>query len=229
MSHYSGGRHLPAVARVLRTISTVSGRSFVMVVEGIDGSGKSTLARNLRKTLARDADLGVNVLEGDDRAVRKLYKILIAAPQTFPTTLQSVYLALADYASVIPTCEALPVAHVRILHRYTLSALTDAVALGMDFSYVRSLALPFPTPDITIFLDIDPHESQRRKLDDISLAESGGPYFRRKDESTRRSIRAIPKSGRRGVQKILRHWSRLRHRNRIGCESLTRESATLCS
>ncbi|MGH0002602.1 hypothetical protein ACQU0X_21225 [Pseudovibrio ascidiaceicola] len=75
-----------------------------------------------------------------------------------------------------------------LLHRFALSAFSDALALGMCPEKVFSLAHLFDDVDLVVWVDTPVELALCRKDGSISEAEAGGPYFRRESETLDQSF-----------------------------------------
>ncbi|MFD7511413.1 dTMP kinase [Streptomyces sp. NPDC059853] len=158
----------------------------IVVLEGADGSGKSFQAGEVAQQLR---DSGMRVVEPTKdprRRLRKIYKELISGSSDFPSPETSLLLGLSDYADALHRFRTAP-ADVMLCERYCYSAIADAIALGLDREKASQLTNLFPTPAITLFIDIEAGIAFQRK-GECSLAEAGGPEFSREYPTLRESF-----------------------------------------
>lgn len=143
--------------------------------EGIDGSGKSTQASLLAQHLNTDG-LRTLLIDKDTRPIKQLQRQLISSTDSFPTPLTSLFLTLGDVAYVLEQYlePREREGSVVISHRYCYSAMTDALAQGMEPEQVRFISRLFRRPDVLVWINTDPEVALVRK-GSVSLGEAGGP------------------------------------------------------
>ena len=145
--------------------------------EGLDGSGKTTQARRLTAYLAR---LGVPVVHtrqpGGTPVGRGIRRLLLRPPGTAVEPLAELLLMMADRAQHVAEVvrPALAAGRVVVCERFSdASVAYQAFGLGLDRAVVERLnrlATGGLSPDLTILLDLSPHQrlgSRRRPADAI--------------------------------------------------------------
>jgi len=141
--------------------------SLFIVVEGMDGSGKTGITRQLRATLAQT--LGENValtFEPHDPSAAGIF-IRDALTKRIKATPLSLALAFAlnraDHnARVINPFLDSDKPRIMISDRYTLSSLVYQSTGGLTMEDVYHLNHWARTPDLTIFLNVSPHNCYAR-------------------------------------------------------------------
>jgi len=149
----------------------------LVVFEGIDGSGKSEQLVRLKAWLS-ECGMQVAVPASEPSRIRRFYRELISREEEFPSALTSTLISLGDYADLVSAWERSAAGGVTVLHRYIYSAVSDAVALGLQLGPLLEVAATFPKPSVTIWIDTPEALALARKRT-ISLAEAGGPEFLR--------------------------------------------------
>jgi dTMP kinase len=150
-------------------MSTIE-RGLFLTFEGIDGAGKSTQMRRLVERLRQCGREVVETVEpGASRIARQIRQILLDpsnAEMSPKAELLLYFAARAQNASELIR-PALSRGAIVISDRFTDSTLAyqgHARALGEELvRALHEIACPGLTPDLTIFLDIDPAVSAQRR------------------------------------------------------------------
>lgn len=147
----------------------------LIALEGIDGCGKSIQAARLRDRLESLGHATVTLREpGDSEYGQQLRGIFAGAPEVSPQ--EEVRLFLEDRRidvrdNILP---ALAAGKIVIMDRYYLSSVVYQGCLGLDPGEIQAANEAIaPHPDLTLILDIDPAEAERR----IHAARGGGDSF----------------------------------------------------
>lgn len=145
-------------------------RGLFISFEGIDGAGKSTQIRRLVDRLRLGGREVVETVEpGASRIARQIRQILLdpANPEMSPTAELLLYFAARAQNASELIRPALSRGAIVISDRFTDSTIAyQGYARGLGESLVRQLheiACPNLTPQLTIFLDIDPALSAQRR------------------------------------------------------------------
>ncbi|MFF8373473.1 dTMP kinase [Streptomyces lydicus] len=177
-----------------------SSAPFVVVLEGLDGSGKSSQARILASALEDQGWRVEQPTRDPKRPLRRTYKELIANAEGFPSPRTSLLLGLSDYSYAIEQ-HAGSAVDLLLYERYCYSTLADGMALGIDPALAMPMAALFPRPDLTIFIDVDPRVALERK-GECTLAEAGGPDFRRQHATLEAAFVAYQSAVRAAYQQL---------------------------
>lgn len=147
----------------------------LIALEGIDGCGKSIQAARLRDRLESLGHATVTLREpGDSKYGQQLRGIFAGAREVSPQ--EEVRLFLEDRRidvrdNILP---ALAAGKIVIMDRYYLSSVVYQGCLGLDPGEIQAANEAIaPHPDLTLILDIDPAEAERR----IHAARGGGDSF----------------------------------------------------
>ena len=142
-------------------------KNLFITVEGIDGSGKSTQAKLIAKWLQEFSGIEtVNTFEPGDWSGGKKLRDLILHDDNF-NDFSELFLFLADRAGHLKNLilPALNSGKNIICERYNDSSLAyQSGGNGLNFIQVKNIinACNFPTPDLTVFLDINPDLAFKR-------------------------------------------------------------------
>lgn len=137
-----------------------------VVLEGIDGSGKSTQVQAVVERLRRDLISGQAVNSVKFPVYESPTGALIQ--RMLQTGLKS-HDSCVLFQSLMATnrYEFMAQYHVPnsllICDRYTLSGLVYGLTQGLDRDWLLAINSHLPDPDLTIFLDVTPEESFRRR------------------------------------------------------------------
>ncbi len=147
----------------------------LIALEGIDGCGKSIQAARLRDRLESLGHSTVTLREpGDSEYGQQLRGIFAGSREVSPQ--EEVRLFLEDRRidvrdNILP---ALAAGKIVIMDRYYLSSVVYQGCLGLDPGEIQAANEAIaPRPDLTLILDIDPTEAERR----IHAARGGGDSF----------------------------------------------------
>lgn len=139
-----------------------------VALEGVDGSGKSTLARYLSDALTKIGAPHTLTREPGGTNLGKHARELLLDPAHAPTPTTELLLYAADRAQHVETVikPALQRGHTVITDRYTGSTIAyQHFARGLPLDTIlelNHLATRGLKPDLTILLDLDPHDATAR-------------------------------------------------------------------
>ena len=140
--------------------------------EGLDASGKETQTKLLATALE---DKGYRVyLQTLPRYETEIGKLIKTSLKTGYYNKYVLHTLLeVDRMDFVDNLHALELIgnEVIIYDRFTLSNLVYGVAKGLPSSFLEELQRHIPSPDITIYLDITPEESYKRKHSNFSEEE----------------------------------------------------------
>lgn len=150
----------------------------IIVLEAIDNAGKSSQVELLEQYFKNQNKLVVRTLHFPDRNSRwgkEIYRWLndknnkvdyskevFELLQTIDKTSQN------DYIKQFKNNDN----WVLILDRYKLSQYSYALASGLDKNWTINLMSQYIEPDYKIFLNISPHETMKRKKENLDKYES---------------------------------------------------------
>ena len=137
--------------------------SLFIVVEGLDGAGGTTQCRLLQSWLERQGYTVVSTSEPTNRPIGKFIRSILQDPHSKVGDEVLSYLFAADRQDHLDgrVRPALAKGEVVISDRYYHSSLAYQ-SLSLDFDFVAQLNGTFPTPDVTIFLSLEPETSFAR-------------------------------------------------------------------
>lgn len=145
-------------------------RGLFISFEGIDGAGKSTQIRRLMDRLRSAGREVVETVEpGASRIARQIRQILLdpSNAEMSPTAELLLYFAARAQNAEELIRPALTRGAIVVSDRFTDSTIAyQGYARGLGERLVRELhriACPDLTPDLTIFLDVDPAVSAQRR------------------------------------------------------------------
>jgi dTMP kinase len=136
----------------------------LVAFEGLDQSGKQTQARRLRERLEAS---GLRVVSFDfpDYAtpIGREIGVALAGQRAFPPDcLQLLY--VANRCEHRPAIErALAAGEWVVCDRYLASSIAYGEAQGLDPEWLATIQRILPPADLTVLLDIAPHEAASRK------------------------------------------------------------------
>lgn len=145
-------------------------KGLLIAIEGIDGSGKSTLAKKLYEQIAQTHTALLTKEPGGSAVGKKIRAIV--QEQDVPVCPKAEFLLFAaDRAQhfhevIIP---ALQSGTVVITDRMADSSLVyQGFARGLDTAFIKTVnawAMDAITPDITLFVSIDPSVARKRLIE----------------------------------------------------------------
>lgn len=139
-------------------------RGLLVVFEGLDQSGKQTQAERLRDRLtATGRTVRLLSFPSYDTPIgAEIGRALHGERQYGADTMQLLY--VANRFEWKPEIEReLSNGTVVICDRYLASSVAYGEAFGLDGAWLAQIQRYLPQPDLTVLLDIDPHESASRK------------------------------------------------------------------
>ena len=165
-----------------------------IVLEGIDGSGTTTQSRLLSDKLAAHGVANLRTAEPTDGPIGRFIRSALSGEvQLSSRALQLLFFA-DRHEHVVNVIEpALDAGQAVISDRYALSTIAYA-SIGGDRSLFTSIAEYFAQPDLTIFLQLDPHLAIER----ITQRGEGQEIFEKEDllhkidAAYRREIERLP-------------------------------------
>jgi dTMP kinase len=138
-------------------------RGKLICIEGLDASGKETQSKLLVEYLEKEGHNVIRFDEPSNMPVGRLIKeALNKKIELLPETLALLFAAdrIEDTKkNIIPYLEK---GYVVICDRYVLSSLAYQTAMGLDLEWVKNLNKEALTPDLTIFMDLNPEQSLER-------------------------------------------------------------------
>jgi len=173
-------------------VSSMHGKGFFIVLEGLDGAGKTTMALMLRDELSRAGIPVLYTYEPTDSEVVKAVK------STY-NDLRDAYIDALAFAldrlihlkmKVKPFLEK---GGVVISDRYYYSSVAYQSASGAPFEWVMEVNRFALKPDVAIYLDVDPTAGLSRK----TAVSSRFPEFEQRDflERVRRAYLRMVEMG----------------------------------
>lgn len=141
--------------------------SFFFVIEGMDGAGKSSIARQLRDALAQThRERVVLTYQPHDPSAAGKYirKVLAKETKASPRALALAFaLNRIDHLDrVISPALAAGDKRIVICDRYLLSSLVYQSTGGISMDDVYKLNRWARQPDLTVYLDVSPHNAYAR-------------------------------------------------------------------
>lgn len=138
----------------------------LIALEGVDNAGKSTLLGEVRAGLARIGIESVSLVnrspdDSDLLAIQHQIERL-KADRTYDARAHAV-LALRYYVAALRTLRQRNTrAVVTLIDRYIHSLFVYSSLNGVDDEWLCRLCTELPTPDLVVFLDVDPSTSVKR-------------------------------------------------------------------
>jgi dTMP kinase len=146
-------------------------RGFLVVLEGPEAAGKSTLARALHQRMREDGVEPVLVHEpGGTPVAQALRHELLDATREWTAEMELLYMVTARADLVTRVIRpALAAGKVVLSDRFDLSTMAyQGAGRGLPLEQVRwvnAAATGGLVPDLTLVLDLEPAEAQRRQRD----------------------------------------------------------------
>lgn len=144
-----------------------------IVIEGLDGAGGTTQCRLLKSWLEQEGRSVILTNEPTDLPVGNFIRQVLQDPHSTVDDAALAYLFGADRQNHIKqrVQPAIEVGTTVISDRYYHSSLAYQ-SLSLDFDFVAKLNAPFPIPNLTFFLLLEPEVSFNR------VCERGQPAER---------------------------------------------------
>lgn len=176
-------------------------RGFFIVLEGSDGSGKTTILNGIKAHFAQE---GIPVLytrePGGTPIAEKIRAILLdpAHQEMAPMTEALLYAASRAQHVREVILPALAEGKILLSDRFVLSSLVyQGIARGVGLEKVAAInayATGGLTPDLTLFLDVDPLTVLRRKAHHVQqdrLEKAGDAFFQNVYNGYQQAIRTM--------------------------------------
>jgi dTMP kinase len=140
---------------------------FFFVIEGMDGAGKSSIARHLHEAMAHThRDRVARTYQPHDPSAAGVYirEILAKRSKASPLALALAFaLNRADHLdTVVNPFLAAGDQRIVICDRYVLSSLVYQSSGGLSMDDVLGLNRWARRPDLTVYLDVSPHQAYAR-------------------------------------------------------------------
>ena len=151
----------------------MSGRGYLIVVEGIDQSGKKTQSLLLEERMRREG-WDVTAISFPDYSTplgNEIKKFLAVEKSTSPLQILHMLLAANRWERANELSSWLNSGKIVIANRYSPSNLAYGISRGFDQDWLLNLESGLPEADVIIVLDIDPTTSASRKYLDRDLNE----------------------------------------------------------
>lgn len=178
---------------------------FLLTVEGVDGSGKSTQVGRISSYLKRAGKKVTLIREpGGTRLAERIRKLLLDVRSVEMARSTELFLYLAARGQLISEViePALSRGELVLCDRFTDSTLAyQGGGRGFPLALLRQLndtATGGRRPDLTVFIDVTPATSNRRKSQTADRLE------REKDQFFARVVRSYRKSARDEPRRIIR-------------------------
>lgn len=178
---------------------------FLLTVEGVDGSGKSTQVSRISSYLKRAGKKVTLIREpGGTRLAERIRKLLLDVRSVEMARSTELFLYLAARGQLISEViePALSRGELVLCDRFTDSTLAyQGGGRGFPLALLRQLndtATGGRRPDLTVFIDVTPATSNRRKSQTADRLE------REKDQFFARVVRSYRKSARDEPRRIIR-------------------------
>ncbi|MCZ6615908.1 MAG: dTMP kinase [Thaumarchaeota archaeon] len=151
----------------------MSGRGYLIVIEGIDQSGKKTQSLLLEERIRREGRdvTGISFPDYSTPIGREIKKTLNAKESTSPLQILHMLLAANRWERENEITSWLTGGKIVVANRYSPSNLAYGTSRGFDQAWLQNLESGLPDPDLVIVLDIDPTTSTTRKYQDRDLNE----------------------------------------------------------
>ncbi len=151
----------------------MKGKGFFICVEGLDGCGKTTQARMLVKNLKRR---GFDALYTAEPSRGKIGKFIMQHCLNVEKRVPSVVEALLFAADRFEHLEhevkpALNMGKIVVSDRYVYSSLAYQGAAGLDLKWIRKVNMYALTPNLAIFIDVQPETVFKRLKPKKSVME----------------------------------------------------------
>src|SRR5262245_32067452 len=163
----------------------------LIAFEGLDQSGKETQAQLLRERL-RESGRKVRLLSFPDYGTsigEEITRALAGERDYGPDVMQLLFVA-NRHERLEGMREWLAGGLILICDRYRASSIAYGEAQGLDPRWLDDIQAHLPTPDMTIYLDIDPATAASRKARDRDRYERDLALLSRVRESYRRQAAA---------------------------------------
>jgi len=141
-------------------------RGALIAIEGVDGAGKTTISKYLLEALRKCGFRAVYTYEPYYDAIRKIFetKNMDLTPES-----EALLLVADRYSHISKVVKReLESGSIVILDRYKYSTIAYQGALGLSHEWLREVQKYLPDPDVAIYLDINPVEGLKRKVESKS-------------------------------------------------------------
>lgn len=149
-------------------------RGFFICIEGLDGCGKTTQARLLVKALRKRGYDAVYTAEPSRGKIGKFIKRYCLHGERRVSTIVEALLFAADRYEhveneIIPALEQ---GKIVVSDRYVYSSLAYQGAAGLSLDWIRKINQHAVTPDLAIYLDVEPETVIHRLKPKRSVMEN---------------------------------------------------------
>jgi len=148
-------------------------RGVFICVEGLDGCGKTTQAKLLVKRLKKDYDAVYTAEPSRGEIGRFVKKHYLHAERRGSVVVEALLFAADRFEhvknEVVP---ALDKGKVVVSDRYVYSSLAYQGAAGLDLKWIETINEHAITPDLALFIDVDPQTVIRRLKRKKSVMEN---------------------------------------------------------
>lgn len=151
----------------------MKGKGFFICVEGLDGCGKTTQARMLVKNLK---DRGFDAVYTAEPSMGKIGRFIRKHCLNVEKRVSGVVEALLFAADRFEHLEwevkpALNMGKIVVSDRYVYSSLAYQGAAGLDLEWIRNVNMHALTPNLAIFIDVQPETVLNRLKPKKSVME----------------------------------------------------------
>lgn len=151
----------------------MEGKGFFICVEGLDGCGKTTQARMLVKNLK---DIGFDAVYTAEPSRGKIGRFIRKHCLNVEKRVSGVVEALLFAADRFEHLEfevkpALNMGKIVVSDRYVYSSLAYQGAAGLDLEWIRNVNMHALTPNLAIFIDVQPETVLNRLKPKRSVME----------------------------------------------------------
>ncbi|MEM2412886.1 MAG: dTMP kinase [Candidatus Bathyarchaeia archaeon] len=149
-------------------------RGFFICIEGLDGCGKTTQARLLVKALRKRGYDAIYTAEPSRGKIGKFIKRYCLHGERRVSTIVEALLFAADRYEhveneIIPALEQ---GKIVVSDRYVYSSLAYQGAAGLSLDWIRRINQHAVTPDLAIYLDVEPETVIKRLKPERSVMEN---------------------------------------------------------
>ncbi|MEM3737467.1 MAG: dTMP kinase [Candidatus Bathyarchaeia archaeon] len=152
--------------------ATAGGKGMLIAIEGIDGSGKTTQAYLLVEGLRRLGYKAEYTTEPTHGRIGEIIRLHVSRAKGRAPVHEALLFAADRYEHVRMTIQPkLRQGIVVVSDRYLYSSLAYQGAAGRDLKWLREINFFAPKPHLTVYLDLPPSESLKRKTGERSVFE----------------------------------------------------------
>ncbi|MEM2281644.1 MAG: dTMP kinase [Candidatus Bathyarchaeia archaeon] len=149
-------------------------RGFFVCMEGLDGCGKTTQARILVRTLRKRGYEAVYTAEPSRGKIGRFIKrYCLHGKKRVSTVVEALLFAADRYehveSEILPALEK---GKIVVSDRYIYSSLAYQGAAGLSLDWIRGINQHAVTPDLAIYLDVEPETVVQRLKPKKSVMEN---------------------------------------------------------